>query len=343
MSQKSGSLGRYIATRVLLAIPMIFVLLTLVFVMLRVAPGDPISASAGGAKLSDEKIAELRHAAGYDKPLIEQYGSYLADVVQFDFGRSISTNQQVSDVILDKGGATVTLATGALVFALLLGIPVGLLAGRFRDSGFDVFARLFGIITYAAPVFVVGLLAQQLFATKLGWLPLDGQTDPLIANDIPATTHILIIDAIWVNDWEVVFNILWHLVLPACTLGLLIVGVFIRMVRINLIQTLRGDYVEAARARGIRERDVVTKHGFRNALVPVITVIGLQVALLLGGSVLTEKTFNWPGLGKQLIEFLNSRDYVAVQGIVTFIALVVVVISMLIDIINALIDPRVRY
>lgn len=344
MSQKSGSLGRYVLTRLALAIPMVLILLTLVFFMMRVAPGDPVTASAGGAKLTQEQLDEKRHAAGFDRPLLEQYGEYLGNVVRGDFGTTVSDHRDVMDIIVENGGATLTLTLAALLVALVVGIPLGLVAGRYRDSGIDVFARLFGIVTYAAPAFVLGALAQLIFVQKLGWLSEGiGQASPLVQRDVPTQTHILLIDAIIAGDGNAVGNIFQHLILPATTLGLIIVGVFIRMTRVNLIQTLRGDYVEAARARGIRERSVVTHHAFRNALVPVVTVLGMQVALLLGGSVLTEKTFNWPGIGLQLINYLNARDYIAVQGIVTFIALVVVAISMLIDFVNALIDPRVRY
>ncbi|MDI2131575.1 ABC transporter permease [Yinghuangia seranimata] len=344
MSQKSGSLGRYFVIRLAMAVPMVLILLTLVFFMLRVAPGDPVTASAGGAKMTAEQIAAKRHAAGFDRPLINQYGEYLGNVVKGDFGTTISDHRKVTDIIVENGGATLTLALAALFVALVVGLPLGLLAGRYRDTGFDVAIRLFGIVTYAAPAFVLGALAQIVFVKKLGWLDDSSlQASPLIQASVPTKSHILIVDAAMAGDWNAVHNIFLHLILPSVTLGLIIVGVFIRMVRVNLIQTLRGDYVEAARARGIREHKVVTKHAFRNALIPVITVIGMQVALLLGGSVLTEKTFSWPGLGNQLINYLNARDYIAVQGIVTFIAVVVIVIGILIDFVNALIDPRVRY
>lgn len=342
MSKQSGSLRRYILTRIALAVPMILILLVLVFILMRVAPGDPIAASQGG-KLSVHELAERRHAAGFDRPLWAQFWDYLRSVLTLDFGTTFSDHRSVRDIIVENGGATLTLTLGALLVATVIGVPVGLLAGRYRDSGFDLFSRLFGIITYAAPVFFVGLLAQLLFAQNLGVLPSSGQASPLVQLNVPATTHILILDAGINGDWAAVGDIAKHLVLPSATLGLLIVGVFIRMIRVNVIHTLQGDYIEAARARGIKEHSVVTRHAFRNALVPVVTVLGLQVAMLLGGAVLTEKTFNWPGIGEQLIRYINQRDYVAVQGIVTVFALVVVVISMLIDFVNALIDPRVRY
>lgn len=343
MSKQSGSLRRYVLTRIALAIPMVFILLVLVFVMMRVAPGDPIAASQGG-KLSAAELAIRRHAAGFDRPLIDQFWDYLKSVVTLNFGTTFSDNLSVRDVIIQRGGATLSLSIGALFVATVIGVPLGLLAGRFRDRGFDVASRLFAIVTYAAPAFVLGLLAQLAFGDNgLGWLPTSGQSSLLVGLNVPAVTHIQLLDAMIAGDWNATGDIALHLILPSVTLGLIIVGVFIRMIRVNVIQTLQGDYVEAARARGIKETSVVTRHAFRNALVPVVTVLGLQVAMLLGGSVLTEKTFNWPGIGQALITYINARDYVAVQGIVTVFALVVVVISMLIDFVNALIDPRVRY
>lgn len=342
MSKQTGSLRRYVLTRIALAVPMVLILLILVFVLMRVAPGDPISASQGG-HLSAAEIAKRRHEAGFDKPLVVQFWEYFKSVVTLNFGNSISDRRSVMSIIVDNGGVTLTLGLGAIIVALVLGIPLGLLAGRFRDTAADTGARLFAIITYATPVFFLGLLAQLLFSQKLHWLPSSGPADALVLLNVPTKTHILLLDAALAGDWDSFGNIFQHFVLPWVTLGLLTVGVFIRMIRANLIQTLQGDYVEAARARGIKESAVVVRHAFRNSLVPVVTVLGLQIALLLGGAVLTESTFNLQGLGSQLIAYINQRDYAAVQGIVTFYALVVVVISMLIDFVNALIDPRVRY
>lgn len=340
MSAGAGSLPRYIGQRLLLIIPMIWVLLTMVFLLLRVAPGDPVSAAVGG-KLSEAALDERRAALGLDRPLIVQYLDYLGDVATLNFGKTISDNRPIVDIIRDNGGATLTLTLGAFLFALVIGIPLGLLAGRHRDSVRDVVIRIFGVVTYAAPVFFTGLMFIILVA-PLGWPTFD-IASPMTKFTVEPVTHIILLDAMIAGDGAALVDILKHHLLPSFTLGLLLSGVFIRLVRVNLLQTLQGDYVEAARARGVPERYVIRRHAFRNALVPVVTVIGLQVALTLSGAVLTESTFNWPGLGTQLIDYITARDYSAVQGIVTFFAIVVVVVSLLVDIITAIIDPRVRY
>jgi peptide/nickel transport system permease protein len=341
-SRSSGSLPRYIAQRVLLVIPMVWILLTLVFLLMRVAPGDPVSATLGG-QLSQDALEQRRAALGLDKPLLTQYLEYLGGVIQLDFGQTITDNRPIMDIVKENGGATLTLTVAALVIALGIGIPLGLLAGRYRDTTADVGIRLFGIVTYAAPVFFTGILAQLLVARYGGDWPTSGMSSPITEFTVQPQTHILLIDAMLQGQWGSVLEILQYLTLPALTLGLLICGIFVRLTRVNVLQTLQSDYVEAARARGVRESKVVRSHAFRNALVPVVTVIGLQVALLLAGAVLTEKTFTWPGIGSELIEYIEDRDYAAVQGIITLFAIVVVLVSMLIDIINALIDPRVRY
>ena len=338
----SGSLARYILVRILLVIPMMLILLTVVFLLLRVAPGDPVSAAVGG-KLDPQVLAQKKAALGLDRPMYEQYFDYLGQAARFRFGTTITDNQPVVDVIRDKGGATLTLTLGAFLFALLVGLPLGRLSGRKRDTTTDAGIRLFGIVTYAAPVFWVGVLLIAFVAAHVPSWPTYGIASAQTTYEVPAHTHVLIIDAIYALDWSGVLDILQHCVLPCVTLGLLLTGVIIRLVRVNVIQALKGDYVEAARARGIPERRVVRKHAFRNALVPVITVVGLQVALTLSGAVLTETTFNWPGLGTALVNYLNGRDYTAVQGLVTFFAVVVVIVSLLVDILNALVDPRVRY
>jgi len=339
---RAGSLRGYVLVRIALMIPMVWVLLTVVFLMMRVAPGDPISATLGG-KLSPAELAERQQALGFDRPLITQYFEYLWDAVRLQFGTTITDGQTIGSIVVENGGATLTLTVAALIFALVIGLPLGLIAGRYRETIPDAFIRIFAILGYAAPPFFVGLLAQLLFAKNLDWLPASRQASAIVQAQAETVTHILIVDLAIMGDWSGVWDVCLHLILPATTLGLLVMGVFIRLVRVNVGQALGGDYVEAARARGVPERRVVSRHAFRNALVPVITVMGLQVALLLGGAVLTEQTFSWPGLGSRLLQYLNNRDYIGVQGLVTVFALVVVVISLLIDLINALIDPRVRY
>jgi peptide/nickel transport system permease protein len=310
---------------------------------MRVAPGDPVSVAVGGQR-TPEQIAQLREAAGYDRPVIVQYWEYISGVVRFDFGQTITDSRDITDILLSNGGATLTLTVAALLIALIVGVPMGLIAGRRRDTLMDAGMRIFSILTYAAPVFFLGLLFQLAFGVRgLGLLPTSSQANAIMQARVPDVTNIFLIDALLDGDTEAFLNGLEHLVLPALTLGLLLSGVFMRIVRVNLVQTLRGDYVEAARARGVAERRVVIHHAFRNALVPFVTILGLQVALLFGGAILTEQTFNWPGIGTQLVRYLANRDYVAVQGIVTFFALAVVTASLVIDIINAIIDPRVRY
>jgi peptide/nickel transport system permease protein len=342
VARSGGSLRRYALTRLALVVPMVWVLLTLVFLLMRVAPGDPIQAALGG-KLSPAQLAAKRHVAGFDKPLVVQYWEYLRQVVTLHLGHSLTDNTPITTIVKVNGAATLELSVTAMLVAVAIGVPIGLRAGRLRDGAFDAFGRLFGIVTYAAPVFFVGLIFQLVFSKWLNWLPNSGQLSPIDQAELPAHTHLSVVDAIWDHNTSAISDALKHLAMPALTLGLLLCGVVIRLIRTNLIQTLKGDYVEAARARGVPERKVVMRHAFRNALVPVVTVMGLQAALLLSGAVLTEETFNWPGIGNQLVTYLNNRDYVAVQGIITIFALAVVAISLLIDFVNAAIDPRVRY
>ena len=336
------SLRTYVLTRIALALPTILILLTMVFLLMRVAPGNPIQAALGG-HVPQAQIAAREHRAGYDKPILVQYVNYLGDAFTLNLGNSLTDHRPVTDIITENGSATLELSVAAFFVAVVVGVSIGLVAGRWRDTPVDIAGRMFGIVVYAAPVFFTGFLAQLVFADALGWLPVSGQASPEVTATLPTPTHLLLIDTIIDGDPNAFWDVFLHLILPAVTLGLLVSGVLIRLVRVNLMQTMRGDYVEAAQARGLSERRVVLHHAFRNALVPVITVAGLQFALLLGGAILTEETFNWPGIGFQLVRYLNERDYIAVQGIITIFALAVVVVSVLIDLINAFVDPRVRY
>lgn len=333
---------RYMLVRIGLVIPMLWILVTLVFGLMRVI-GDPISAALGG-KLSPEQIALRKAEAGLDRPLIVQYGEYLGGIVRGDLGTTLTDHRAITDILKINGAATLELSVYALIVAFAIGIPLGRLAARYRDRLPDVGLRLFAILVYAAPVFFVGLLLKLAFA-PFGW-PVAGRASTateLTLQHVRPETHILLIDAILWGDPKLIGDVLQHAVLPAVALGLLTGGVFLRLVRVNLLQTLRMDYVIAARARGISERRVLSKHAFRNALVPVVTVMGMQIALLLGGALLTETTFEWQGLGYTLGQYLLKRDFIAVQGIVTVFAIIVALVSVLIDFIVALVDPRVRF
>jgi peptide/nickel transport system permease protein len=337
---RSGSLRTYILGRLAFAPVFLFLLLTLLFVLLRVMPGDPVAAALGD-RVSAEQLEARRAAAGLNDPILVQYARYLGGVATGDLGTPVTDPRSVTQIVADLFPATFELTMFAMVVAVTVGILVGAIGARRRDGVFDVGGRLFGVLIYAAPVFWLGILAQLLFANRWGLLPTGNRLGArVVFEDI---TGFYLLDAVLQGNREFFVDALQHLLLPGMTLGLVISGVFIRMVRVNMLQTLRSDYVEAAHARGVADRRVLFRHAFKNALVPVVTIMGLQFALLLGGAILTETTFSWPGLGQGLVRYINNRDYAAVQGIVTFFAVLVVSVSLIIDIINGLIDPRVRY
>ncbi|MGI8458097.1 MAG: ABC transporter permease [Propionibacteriaceae bacterium] len=341
---QGGGLGRYLVVRFLLIIPTVFILVTLVFLLMRTT-GDPITASLGG-RLTPAQLAERVSAAGYDRPLFTQYLDYMGGLIRGDFGTTISDNRPVTEVLRTYGAATLELTVYALIVALIVGIPLGMVAGYFRDKVPDAILRVFAILCYATPVFFAGLLLKLVFSIWLGVLPVAGRASTgtelnlqLLANP----TRIFLVDAIRTGDPAAVTDVLQHAVLPAVALGLLTAGIFLRLVRTNMIGTLGTEYVDAARSRGVGELRLVRTHAYRPALIPIITVMGLQIALLLGGAVLTETTFEWKGLGFQLVQYLNARDFVAVQGIVALLAVIVAVTNFIVDVAAALIDPRVRY
>lgn len=343
-STAGSALGRYVLVRFLLIIPTVLILVTAVFVLMR-ATGDPITAAMSG-RLTPDQLAERIHEAGYDRPILVQYGEYLAGIVRGDFGTTLSDHRPVTEVLTTYGSATLELTVYAVVVALLVGIPLGMVAAYFRDRWPDAVLRVLAIVAYATPVFFAGLLLKLVFAVGLGWFPVAGRisTDGEIElRKADADSGFMLVDAFRTGKPGVIGDVLLHAALPATALGLLTAGVFLRLVRTNMIGTLGREYVDAARSRGVRERRLVTAHAWRPALIPIITVVGLQIAMLLVGAVLTETTFEWRGLGFQLAEYLQARDFVAVQGIVALMAVVVAVTNFLVDVIAAFVDPRVRY
>ncbi len=339
-----GGLGQYILIRFLLIFPTILILVTMVFFLMRIT-GDPITAALGG-RLPPDQLQERIIAAGYDRPVMIQYFEYLGQLLTGNFGTTLSDNRRVTEVLTTYGAATFELALNAVLVALLVGIPLGMIAAHRRDKAPDAVLRILAILFYATPVFFAGLLLKLTFSVWLGWLPVAGRartSTELALTALEAPTGIYWLDALRSGNFDALADVMAHAVLPALALGLLTAGIFLRLVRTNVIGTLGKDYVEAGRSRGVSEFRLVTKHAYKPALIPIITVMGLQIAVLLGGAVLTETTFEWKGLGFQLATYLTARDFVAVQGIVVLLAVIVAVTNFIVDIVAALIDPRVRY
>jgi peptide/nickel transport system permease protein len=335
-------LASYILTRVLMAIPMVFIMLTVIFVVLRVMPGDPVS-SMLGAHAPQRVIDQKKQELGLNRPIAVQYVEYLGKLVRLDLGDSMIFKQKVSQPIIEKLPATIELTLFGLLVSLGLGIPLGALAAQRRRSSGDFGIRLYANIVYCIPVFWMGLLLQLFFGVWLGWFPISGRTSPRMESSAFSKTGFYIIDTLRIGNFQAFGDVMWHLVLPAVTLGVVLSGIFVRLTRANMLDVLKSDYILAARARGIPERRVVYNHGLRNALIPIVTMLGLQFSLLLAGAILTESTFSWPGMGRLLLERIYLRDYPTIQGVIVVYTLIVSAMSLLVDLLYAAIDPRVKY
>jgi peptide/nickel transport system permease protein len=336
------NLLRYAVTRILLAIPMLWVLLTLVFVVLRIMPGDPVSAMIGG-HAPERVIEEQKEKLGLNRPILVQYFDYLGQLIRFDLGNSMIYNQKVSQTILEKLPATLELTLVGMAFTLAIGIPLGAYAASRRRTGRDFGIRLFGNVAYCIPVFWMGLMLQLVFGIWLNLLPIAGRTGPRVFFADFQKTGFYLIDTLIAGQWASFGDVALHLLLPSLTLGIVLSGIFIRLTRANMLDSLKADFVLAARARGLPERRVVYSHALKNAFIPVLTMMGLQFAALLAGAILTETTFSWPGMGRLLVDRIYLRDYPTIQGVIVVYAFFVSVVSLAVDLIYSVIDPRVRY
>lgn len=330
-------LRSYVLTRAILTIPMIILLLTIVFLILRVMPGDPVTAFES-KNIPEAVLAARRRELGLDQPIHMQYLNYMATILQGNLGLTALDRYPMSSLVLQRMPATIELAISSITIAIILGVLLGAHSAYRRNSPLDKMSKLYAIIIFSVPVFFLGLILQVVFG---GLLPTSGRVDVRYAFD--KTTGFVLIDTLLAGDVDALASALAHLVLPSLTLGLYLSGVFVRISRSHMIETLRQDYVVAARARGLLESRVLYQYGLRNAFIPIVTLMGLQFAALLGGAVLTETTFNWPGLGTLLVDGILQRDYTIVQGSVIIFAFVVAAISLLVDIIYAYLDPRVRF
>jgi len=320
---------------------MLLILLTVVFIVLRVMPGDPATAILG-AHAPRSQIEHLREQLGLNKPLIVQYFEYLGKLIRGDMGRSMIWGKRPVRVeIAEHFPATVELTIGGMLVAILIGVFTGAYAAHKRKSVADYGLRLYSIIVYSIPIFWLGMILQLIFGVYLKWLPVAGRIGVKMKPE--HITGLYLVDSLITRNWPSFVSALKHLVLPSLTLGLVLSGIFTRLTRANMLEVLQQDYIKAARARGLPERAVVYKHALKNAFIPILTMMGLQFALLLAGAVLTETTFSWPGMGRFLVERIEYRDFPSVQGAVVFFALLVAGVSLLVDIIYAYLDPRIRY
>jgi len=335
------SLRVYIVTRLALTVPMIFILLTLVFVIMRILPGDPVLAIVG-MKAPPEQIERLRKELGLDKPLWQQYLDYVLGILRGDLGRSMIWGRRpVIKELWDRFPATLELSIAGFAVSVAIGLLTGVHAAVKPGTRTDVALRVFSIVAYSLFIPLLGMLLQLIFGVYLKLFPVAGRKSPLI--DVPNITGLYLVDSILAGSVEGVIDALQHLALPALTLGLVLSGVYTRLVRSSMLDVLGEDFIRALRARGIPEGRVVYVHALKNAFIPILTMMGLQFALLLAGAVLTETTFSWPGIGTFVVERIEYRDYTTVQGTIVFYAVLVAFVSLLVDIVYAYIDPRIRY
>ncbi|MBE7521376.1 MAG: ABC transporter permease subunit [Burkholderiales bacterium] len=332
---------RFILTRASLVIPTFIGMTLLAFFLIRLVPGDPIETMAGERGIDEARHAALLEEYGLDRPVLVQYGIYVGRVLRGDLGRSMITHEPVVKEFVALFPATIELALCAIAFALAIGIPAGMVAAVRRNSIFDHGVMGASLTGYSMPIFWWGLLLILLFSVQLGWTPVSGRID--VRYFVEPVTGFLTIDSLLSDEQGAFRSTVMHLVLPAIVLGTNPLAVIARMTRSSMLEVLGEDYIRTARAKGLPARRVIALHAFRNALIPVITVIGLQVGVLFTGAILTETIFSWPGVGKWLIEAINRRDYPVLQGGLLLLGVVVMLVNLAVDVAYGVINPRIRH
>jgi dipeptide transport system permease protein len=331
---------RFLLTRLSLIIPTFIGVTLLTFSMIRLIPGDPILLIAGERGIDDVRYAQLKAELGLDQPILVQYFRYLSDMAHGDFGKSIITREPVFKEFLELFPATIELSMTAILLAVLIGLPAGIIAAVRRNSLFDHAVMGASLTGYSMPIFWWGLLLILLFSVNLGWTPVSGRMSVMFF--VEPVTGFVLIDTWLAGDYKAMQSALRHLILPATVLATVPLAVIARMTRSSMLEVLNEDYIRTARAKGLAPQRVIGLHALRNALIPVITVIGLAVGGLLGGAILTETIFSWPGVGKWLIESIRRRDYPVVQGGVLLSATIVMIVNLGVDVLYGLINPRIR-
>jgi peptide/nickel transport system permease protein len=330
---------RFVVRRLLLLVPVLIGLSLLVFLWIRALPGSPAEALLG-ERATPETVAQAREQYGLDDPIYVQYWRYVQTIGSGDLGTSITTHRAVTDEIKDRFPATVELTVAAMLFAISIGIPLGFLAAKRYGGILDNASLVLSLIGVSIPIFFLALILKYVFAVRLGWLPTVGRQDVLIDAEHP--TNFYVLDGIVTGNWAAAWDALQHLILPAIALGSIPLAIIARITRASVLDVQNEDYVRTARAKGLAPGVVDRRHIFRNALLPISTIVGLQVGLLLSGAILTETVFAFPGLGTWIQQAIEDRNYPVIQGGVLFVAVVVVVVNLLVDVSYGLLNPRIR-
>jgi dipeptide transport system permease protein len=332
---------RFLLRRAALVVPTFVGVTLLAFALIHLIPGDPVENISGERGMDPARRARLLHEFGLDRPLPVQYATYVGQVLRGDLGSSLTTHASVAQEFGTLFPATVELAFFAMLFALLVGLPAGVIAAVKRNTVADYAVMGVSLTGYSMPIFWWALLLILFFSVQLGWTPVSGRI--AVEYDVPAVTGFMLVDTLLAGDAGAFRSALSHLVLPVIALGTIPLAVIARMTRSAMLEVLREDYVRAARAKGLSRFRVVVVHALRNALIPVVTVVGLQVGLLLSGAILTETIFSWPGVGNWLVHGVQSRDYPVVQGGILLIASIVIGVNLVVDVLYGVINPRIRH
>ncbi|MDX8367256.1 ABC transporter permease [Cytobacillus sp. Hm23] len=330
----------YTIRRILMLIPVLLGMSLIVFVMLRAIPGDPAQIMLGQLA-SKEAIEALSIKLGLDQPWYIQYFSYLGNLLTGDLGESITTSQPINEEIWPYLAATIELSFAAMLIAIILGVNAGIISAWFQNSWFDYIAMLLALIGVSMPIFWLGLMEQWVFAVQLEWLPTTGRES--VRDPVEPITHLFIVDTLLQGRTDQFVDVIKHLVMPSLALATIPMAIIARITRSSMLEVMRSDYVRTARAKGVRMFWVVYKHSLKNAVIPVLTIIGLQTGLLLGGAILTETIFSWPGIGRYIVDAIFARDYPVVQSGMLIVATIFVLINLIIDLLYSAIDPRIKY
>nr|WP_279587946.1 ABC transporter permease [Saccharococcus thermophilus] len=339
--QKEGQcVLSYAVRRILMVIPVLFGMSLVVFFMIRAIPGNPAQVILG-QKATKEAVAALTHKLGLDQPWYVQYIKYLGGLLHGDLGESIRTGAAISDEIWPYLAATLELSLVAMIIAVVIGVNAGIISAWFQNSWFDYIAMVLALIGVSMPIFWLGLMEQWVFSIQLDWLPTSGREE--VRNPIEPITHLYLLDTLLQGNTEQFMQVVQHLILPSVALATIPMAIIARITRSSMLEVMKSDYIRTARAKGLSMFWVVYKHSLKNAIIPVLTVIGLQTGLLLGGAILTETIFSWPGIGRYIYDAIGYRDYPVIQSGILVIATIFIFINLIVDLLYAVIDPRIKY